>query len=103
MMRIIINNGNACYFAFILETTICSCETAKSFDNDIIRNLKKPSQSNCCQGIGNIVAARNFQIETAGLSAILQNGKGCMSIFVISDICGLILSFMLQTICNDFT
>ena len=102
-MRIIINNGNACYFAFILETAICSCETAKSFDNDIIRNLKKPSQSNCCQGIGNIVAARNLQIEASGFLTILHNGEGSVAIFVISDICGLILSFMLQTICNNFT
>ena len=104
-MRIIINNGNACYFAFILETAICSCETAKSFDNDIIRNLKKPSQSNCCQGIGNIVKSRNHQRVMAAQLATADAVEGWVIQLIVGNIGSGIVSssLVLQCVGDNLT
>ena len=103
MMCIIVYDRNPCNFSFILETAVCSCETSKSLDDHFFGKTKKMTEGNCCQCIGNIVDARHFQIIAANLNAIAQNGEGSMSIFVISDICCLIICIMFQTISDHIT
>lgn len=103
MMCIIVYDRNPCNFSFILETAVCSCETSKSLDDHFFGKPKKMTEGNCCQCIGNIVDARHFQIIAANLNAIAQNGEGSMSIFVISDICCLIICIMFQTISDHIT
>ena len=76
MMCVIVHDGNACYFAFVLETAVCASKASKPFDGYLIRDLKKLGQRDCCQCVGYVMAARNLQIKTAGLFAILQDSKG---------------------------
>ena len=71
MMCIIIHDGNACYFTFVLETAVCASKASKPFDGYLIRDLKKLGQCDCCQCVGYVMATRNLQIKTAGLFAIL--------------------------------
>ena len=100
-MCIIIHNGNACHFTLVLETAVCTCEASKSLHGNLVRDLKKLCQCNRSQCIGNIVAARNLQIEASGFLTILHNGEGSVTVFVIGDISSLILCVVLQAVCND--
>ena len=60
VMSIIVHYGNACYFTLVLETTVCTGETAKSFYDHVIRDLKKLRQGDRRKGIGNVVFSRYF-------------------------------------------
>ena len=71
MMRIIIHDGDPCYFPFVLEAAVCSGEASQSLYDHVVRNLKKLCQCNGCQSIGYIVASWYFQIKAAGFFAIL--------------------------------
>ena len=103
MMCIIIYDSNACNFAFVLETAVCTCETSKSFDDHFFRKLQKMTKCDRCQSIGNIVDARHFQIIAANFYTITENGERSVTIFIISNISCLIICVMFQTIGNDLT
>ena len=99
-MCIVINNGNACNLSLVLETAVCSCKAAKTFDNDFFGKTKKMSQSDRSQSIGYIVDARYFQVVASHFDTVTQCSKGSVAVFIIGNISSLIISIMFQTIGN---
>ena len=86
VVGIIVNDGYACDFAFILETPIRTGEGVEAFLYFFFRYLQKFGQRYGGQRVGYIVKAGHLQGVGADFLVVPDAVEGGMSQFIISDI-----------------
>ena len=101
MMCIIINDRNAIYASFILETSVRTAESRKPCKNVFFWDLQIKGKGNGSESVGNIVQSRYIQGDIHDFLAVVHGSKACTCFFVKGNVSRIKIAGITHAVGND--